>query len=121
MDDVVPSGDQHESADAGTGQASPRDNVVFEAGLFGGALGIRRTFIIHANGSKLPSDLLGLTSVRYDPVTTSAEVGQPLMMQPLDRRHVLPASARHGTEGPPCVDARSWRLWSNGAWPARSK
>ena len=25
-----------------SGQASPRDNVVFEAGLFGGALGIRR-------------------------------------------------------------------------------
>ena len=24
-------------------EASPRDNVVFEAGLFGGALGIRRT------------------------------------------------------------------------------
>src|SRR3954452_11558982 len=31
-------------------QASPRDNVVFEAGLFGGALGIRRTFILHARG-----------------------------------------------------------------------
>jgi hypothetical protein len=29
------------------------------AGLFGGALGMRRTFILHANGSKLPSDLLG--------------------------------------------------------------
>src|SRR5262245_65791161 len=56
------------------GQASPRDNVVFEAGLFGGALGIRRTFILHATGSKLPSDLLGLTSVRYDPATSSAEV-----------------------------------------------
>jgi len=55
-------------------QASPRDNVVFEAGLFGGALGIRRTFILHANGSKLPSDLLGLTSVRYDPAAGSAEV-----------------------------------------------
>jgi len=55
-------------------EASPRDNVVFEAGLFGGALGIRRTFILHANGSKLPSDLLGLTSVRYDPATRPAEV-----------------------------------------------
>jgi hypothetical protein len=48
--------------------------VVFEAGLFGGALGIRRTFILHAHGSKLPSDLLGLTSVRYDPATSPAEV-----------------------------------------------
>ena len=57
-----------------SGQASPRDNVVFEAGLFGGALGMRRTFILHANGSKLPSDLLGLTSVRYDPATSAAEV-----------------------------------------------
>jgi hypothetical protein len=57
-----------------SGQASPRDNVVFEAGLFGGALGIRRTFILHAHGSKLPSDLLGLTSVRYDPAMGAGEV-----------------------------------------------
>jgi hypothetical protein len=56
------------------GEASPRDNVVFEAGLFGGALGIRRTFILHAHGSKLPSDLLGLTAVRYDPATSPAEI-----------------------------------------------
>ena len=59
-----------------TGEASPRDNVVFEAGLFGGALGIRRTFILHAHGSRLPSDLLGLTSVRYDPATGSADIGE---------------------------------------------
>jgi hypothetical protein len=57
-----------------SGQASPRDNVVFEAGLFGGALGMRRTFILHANGSKLPTDLLGLTSVRYEPSTSPAEI-----------------------------------------------
>src|SRR5690242_738850 len=55
-------------------QASPRDNVIFESGLFGGALGIRRTFIIHANGAKLPSDLPGLTAVRYDSATSATEV-----------------------------------------------
>jgi hypothetical protein len=60
----------------GTGEASPRDNVVFEAGLFGGALGIRRTFILHANGAKLPTDLLGLTAVRYDPDATPAVVAE---------------------------------------------
>lgn len=56
------------------GQASPRDNVVFEAGLFGGVLGMRRTFILHANGSKLPTDLLGLTCVRYADAITPAEM-----------------------------------------------
>lgn len=47
------------------GIASPRDNVVYEAGLFGGLVGMRRTFILHAKGAKLPTDLLGLTAVRY--------------------------------------------------------
>src|SRR5262245_34533750 len=56
------------------GQASPRDNVIFEAGLFGGVLGMRRTFILHASGAKLPTDLLGLTCVRYDGSTTAAEM-----------------------------------------------
>ena len=55
-------------------QASPRDNVVFEAGLFGGVLGMRRTFILHAEGAKLPSDLLGLTCIRYGDASTAAEV-----------------------------------------------
>src|SRR6266536_1021156 len=62
------------SPQPGSGQASPRDNVVFEAGLFGGALGMRRTFILHASGSKLPSDLLGLTCVRYGEATTATEM-----------------------------------------------
>jgi hypothetical protein len=56
------------------GQASPRDNVVFEAGLFGGALGMRRTFILHARGAKLPTDLLGLTVVRYPESLTPADM-----------------------------------------------
>jgi hypothetical protein len=64
------------SPEVDPGQGSPRDNVVFEAGLFGGALGIRRTFILHANGAKLPTDLLGLTAIRYDPDPTPAGVRQ---------------------------------------------
>ena len=59
---------------AGSGEASPRDNVVFEAGLFGGVLGMRRTFMLHASGSKLPTDLLGLTCVRYDEATAAIEM-----------------------------------------------
>ena len=34
---------------------------------------MRRTFILHASGAKLPSDLLGLTCVRYAE-TTAAEM-----------------------------------------------
>lgn len=59
---------------AATGQASPRDNVVFEAGLFGGALGLRRTFVLHARGAKLPTDLLGMTAVRYPEALTAADM-----------------------------------------------
>jgi len=62
------------ASEESSGQASPRDNVVFEAGLFGGVLGMRRTFILHANGSKLPTDLLGLTSIRYGAEATAAEM-----------------------------------------------
>ena len=61
-------------SDAATGQASPRDNVVFEAGLFGGALGMRRTFILHAKGAKLPTDLLGMTAVRYPEALTAVDM-----------------------------------------------
>jgi hypothetical protein len=35
---------------------------------------MRRTFILHASGSKLPSDLLGLTTVRYGEATTATEM-----------------------------------------------
>src|SRR5262249_51365682 len=73
-DDWTTAGPTDASAAQPAGQDSPRDNVVFEAGLFGGVLGMRRTFILHAHGSKLPSDLLGLTSVRYGDGTTAAEM-----------------------------------------------
>ena len=35
---------------------------------------MRRTFILHAHGAKLPTDLLGLTCVRYGELTSAAEM-----------------------------------------------
>ena len=35
---------------------------------------MHRTFILHARGSKLPSDLLGFTCVRYHEATNPSEM-----------------------------------------------
>jgi hypothetical protein len=49
--------------------AVARDNVIFELGLFLGALGPRRVFIIQPRNQdlRLPSDLAGVTSLNYRP------------------------------------------------------
>lgn len=46
---------------------APRDNVLFELGLFMGTLGRARTFIVYDRtaGIKIPSDLAGVTSADY--------------------------------------------------------
>jgi CRP/FNR family transcriptional regulator, cyclic AMP receptor protein len=48
-------------------QRAPRDNVVFELGLFMGALGRRRTYIVSPayTPMKTPTDLLGITPLYY--------------------------------------------------------
>ncbi len=50
-------------------QRAPRDNVIFELGLFIGALGRPRCFMVHRKGQdlKLPSDLLAVVSADYQP------------------------------------------------------
>jgi hypothetical protein len=47
---------------------SPRDNVIFELGLFMGHLGRARTFILHQSNAKLkiPTDLSGVTMATYE-------------------------------------------------------
>lgn len=48
---------------------APRDNVIFELGLFMGALSRSRTFLLLPHGVKIkvPTDLLGLTCFQFDP------------------------------------------------------
>ncbi|HEX6184309.1 MAG TPA: nucleotide-binding protein [Pyrinomonadaceae bacterium] len=52
----------------GDSQKSPRDNVLFECGLFMGRLGRERTFIVcdRSTKMKLPSDLAGVSLISYD-------------------------------------------------------
>jgi predicted nucleotide-binding protein len=58
-DDIVVSRDIESPA--------PRDNVVFELGLFMGLLGRERTLVVKPRGVniKMPSDLLGFTPLEY--------------------------------------------------------
>ena len=59
QDDAISSGDAVFSV--------TRDNVIYEAGLFGGRLGPQRTFIVRptAKPLKWPSDLDGFTAAQY--------------------------------------------------------
>jgi predicted nucleotide-binding protein len=71
-DDVVAS--RGEVTDA------PRDNVIFELGLFMGALTRKRTYLVVPRGVnlKIPSDLLGLTPLDYatgEPDTLAERIG----------------------------------------------
>lgn len=47
-------------------ELSPRDNVVFEAGLFAGNLGEHRTIVAAAEGTKIPTDFLGFYRARFN-------------------------------------------------------
>jgi CRP/FNR family transcriptional regulator, cyclic AMP receptor protein len=65
---LVAAGDDTVSS-RGKTSGAPRDNVVFELGLFMGALGRARTFLLVPRGMdlKIPSDLLGVTPLQFDP------------------------------------------------------
>lgn len=57
----------------GKEKSAPRDNTVFELGLFAGKIGRDRSFfaVPEKEQVKIPSDLAGITSVRYktDPIS----------------------------------------------------
>lgn len=51
----------------GEDMAAVRDNIIFEFGLFVGALGRERVYWLSVGDAKLPSDLAGLTRLTYQP------------------------------------------------------
>jgi hypothetical protein len=66
-------GQEDRTESRGHTQPSPRDNVIFEAGLFTAVLGTERTFyLVDVNGTKLPSDWMGIGYLTYDPTKQRA-------------------------------------------------
>jgi hypothetical protein len=76
--------------------AVPRDNVLFELGLFMGRLGRERCYLVHGEqATKLPSDLLGVQAITYP----SARPLEEALIRPVDgilaRIAELEAERRH--------------------------
>lgn len=69
----------------GSTKSAPRDNVIFEMGLFMGALSRERTYIVAPRGLdlKIPTDLLGVTKLLFHrrPGRTLARNLQPVTAQ----------------------------------------
>lgn len=51
-----------------------RDNVLFEAGMFLGSLGLQRAFLITSNNISLPSDYAGVTVIKYNSKNLSNKI-----------------------------------------------
>lgn len=63
-----------------TKSPAPRDNCIFELGLFMGALGSNRVFIVKQRGTniKMPTDLLGITPLEFtagEPASLPTRIG----------------------------------------------
>lgn len=84
-----------------TQSQAPRDNVVFELGLFVGALGRNRTYMVQPHGVdlKLPTDLAGITQARYHQTRSDGDLDSALLPATLQiRDRMKKVGTRQATE-----------------------
>lgn len=64
---IIAHGDDRLDSRGSEGTLAPRDNVIFELGLFFGVLGRKRTFFLfnRTRPPKLPTDIAGVTALTY--------------------------------------------------------
>lgn len=85
---------------------APRDNVLFELGLFIGAIGRRRTFIVASDAPrlKLPSDLAGITVAHFPEQARKDGRLASALGSAVDK--ILDAIERNGRRNPDVISAR---------------
>ncbi|WP_318488913.1 nucleotide-binding protein [Photobacterium leiognathi] len=114
--------------------SSVRDNVLFELGLFIGALGIEKCFILIPKSTesifRMPTDLAGVTTTTYDDslddmvdaVTTScAKIKQSIKTQEQGKQHNNPVEDSAITNLQTQLSASQSKIWSLGHELERSK
>jgi predicted nucleotide-binding protein len=75
----------------------PRDNVIFELGLFMGRLGRQRAILMEPRGDgvKLPSDLTGITTIPYRFEKGKDEEARIAPACSALRKHILGLGPKH--------------------------
>lgn len=93
---------------------SPRDNVVFECGLFCGHLGPKRTFVVRPKSRALKwlSDLQGFTPAQYDEVLARTDVDRAIKPACDEIRSQL----RYTDPKPGIFVKGKWRQLDRGWW-----
>jgi hypothetical protein len=88
----------------GVSNASPRDNVLFELGLFMGALGVKRVLMLQPqappgeDSMKLPSDLGGITRLSNYPPRDDGNLRGALLPAVLEAAKVIRSLGKRSDE-----------------------
>ncbi|WP_432565040.1 nucleotide-binding protein [Kineococcus sp. SYSU DK003] len=95
-----------ETTSRGDTAPSVRDNIVLEFGLFLGALGRQRTYLLATGPVKLPTDVFGLTRLPYR-ARSDGNLSAALNAAALQIAQQVRTLGRRDVNGPSAVDTRT--------------